>query len=45
MSSHPEKASLTLCSRATVDCRLLLAICVETEINGGHSFYSPDQNS
>lgn len=26
MSSHPEKASLTLCSRATVDCLLLLVI-------------------
>lgn len=29
MSSHPEKASLMLCSRATVDCLLFLVICAD----------------
>lgn len=29
--SHPEKASLTLCSRAIVDCLLLLVIWMETK--------------
>lgn len=31
MSSHPEKASLTLCSRATVDCRLFLVIWADAK--------------
>lgn len=31
MSSHPEKASLMLCSRATVDRLLFLVICADED--------------